>query len=295
MRRGVGWGERRDEDEQPRSRGAVPARRGRQACGPKSGARLPRASPPRARPRARTQVELGELRARSPTRPGALPARLPGSPPPAISARQQSGNGSGASPRSAGTRPGSAADGPAGSVPPAFVLAAARGARPGAMKGPSVCAERPRSPFILNIIFTSFLTEQRFSWNFSPSSKNTCARVCVCKSSFAVKVGIVLGRGSAKPEAGSERDRNAFLPAQGPSRRVAASAGVSALAGLGSGRGRWGFFSNHRPHPNCRVMGCSERSVGREWGASSRGPCPGLVIEYCHQVGPAPGCPPRNE
>lgn len=58
----------------------------------------------------------------------------------AISAHQQSGSGRGASPGTAGTRPGSAAGGSAGSVPPAFVLAAAGGARPAAMKGPSVCA-----------------------------------------------------------------------------------------------------------------------------------------------------------
>lgn len=184
-------------------------------------------------------------------RPGALPARLPGSPPPAISARQQSGNGSGASPGSAGTRPGSAAGGSAGSVPPAFVLAASRGARPGAMKGPSVCAERPRSPFILNIIFTSFLTEQRFSWNFSPSSKNTCARVCVCKSSFTVKVGIVQGRGSAKPEAGSERDRNAFLPAQRPPRGSPPPLGCppSRAWGLGEEDGDSSLTTAHTPTP----------------------------------------------
>lgn len=42
-----------------------------------------------------------------------------------------------------------------------------------------------------------------------------------------MKVGIVLGKGSAKPEADSERDKNAFLPVQGPTLGVTASAGVS--------------------------------------------------------------------
>lgn len=61
---------------------------------------------------------------------------------PAIRARQQSGNGRGASP--GGDAAWQRGGGSAASVPPAFVLAAACGARPGAMKGPSVCA--PAAP-----------------------------------------------------------------------------------------------------------------------------------------------------
>lgn len=87
------------------------------------------------------QVKLGLEATRSPRahlpRGSGVPAARP-----AIRARQQSGNGRGASP--GGDAAWQRGGGSAASVPPAFVLAAARGARPGAMKGPSVCA--PAAP-----------------------------------------------------------------------------------------------------------------------------------------------------
>lgn len=84
----------------------------------------------------------GEARPGSHAPPHGRSSRAaPGFPPPAWRFGRVSRAETGAAPASGG---GDAAwprgGGSAASVPPAFVLAAAPGARPGAMKGPSVCA-----------------------------------------------------------------------------------------------------------------------------------------------------------
>lgn len=84
----------------------------------------------------------GEARPGSHAPPtGALPARLRGSrrPPGDLGASAERKRAR-RQPRDGGDAAWQRGGGSAASVPPAFVLAAAPGARPGAMKGPSVCA-----------------------------------------------------------------------------------------------------------------------------------------------------------
>lgn len=117
----------------------VSARRGRQWCGPKCRDGNLWAPRPGGSGRAGLQVT------RPPPTAGALPARLQGL------CRSPGDLGASAERKRAQRQPRDGGDaawqrggGSAASVPPAFVLAAACGARPGAMKGPSVCA--PAAP-----------------------------------------------------------------------------------------------------------------------------------------------------
>lgn len=107
--------------------------------------------------------------------------------------------------------------------------------------------------------------------------------MCICKSSCPVKVRIVPGKGSAKPQAYSEQDRNTFLPVQGPLRGSQPPLGCPCFPAGCLGRG------DGAPPPITAqdVWAVLEVEVSRErMDAFSRGPCPELVRKHCRQVWP---------
>lgn len=119
---------------------------------------------------------------------------------------------------------GLAAGGSAGSVPPAFVLAAAGGARPGAMKGPSVCAPAAplgfHSAYNLHFIFNRAEVLLEF---FPFFQKYIC--VCVCLQKF------LHGEGRDCPGEGKCETRGGLRTRQKC---------LSSRAGASGGRLGWG-------------------------------------------------------